>query len=233
MKKHSPLQGWLNRTDPLCSFIKLENRPANHEFGGFLGIDLVVPVHESIGLAPESLENTWQTVNKYVISALELIDSDEPLWLDKEEVQMIKGTLGEPPTFCFPIYIFSAGYNNNERPVYIGRTSSSTSRFSNGHVVCTKLHHPQYKGMSKRLYLGTVVLLADDKEYQPLEWVHPFKKAIETLNSVEAQLIYDLKPELNLHHKNKNNVTIPITPIHIQNFTEQTDFLNDYMCFPP
>jgi len=232
MKKHSPLKGWLDRTDPLGSFIDLDKRPPNHEFGGFLGIDLVVPVHESISLAPESLDNTWKSVNDYVNSALELIDSDRPLWLDNEEVLMIKEALGDPPTFCYPIYIFSVGDDENERPVYIGKTSATTSRFYNGHVVCTKLHHPQYEAMSKRLYLGTVVLLADDKEYQPLEWVRPFEKAIETLNSIEAQLIYDLKPDLNTHHKNKNNVTIPIIPIHIQNFTGRTKFLNDYMCFP-
>ena len=185
-----------------------------------------------MSLAPESLEKTWQNVNEYIDSALEIINSDEPLWLDNEEVVMIKDALGEPPTFCYPIYIFSAGDNEKERPVYIGKTSSSSARFSNGHIVCTKLHHPQYEGMSKRLYLGTVVLLATDKEYQPLEWIRPYEKAIETLNSVEAQLIYNLKPELNIQHKNKNNVTIPITPLHIQNFTGQTNFLNDYMCFP-
>lgn len=232
MRKHSPLQGWLNRTDPLGSFIDLDNRPPNHEFGGFLGIDLVVPIYESIRLAPESLESSWKSVNDYVNSALELIDSDEPLWLDNEEVLMIKEELGDPPTFCYPIYIFSVGDKENERPVYIGKTSSLTSRFSNGHVVCTKLHRPEYGAMSKRLYLGTIVLLANDKEYQPLEWVRPFEKAIQTLNSIEAQLIYDLKPELNTHHKNENNVTVPVSPIHIQNFTEETDFLNDYFCFP-
>ena len=232
MKRHSPLQSWLDRNDPLGSFIDLDKRPPNYEFGGFLGIDLVVPIYESISLAPESLESSWKAVNDYVDSALELIDSDRPHWLDHEEVFMIREELGDPPNFCYPIYIFSVGDKEKERAVYVGKTSSSTSRFCNGHVVCAKLHRPEYEAMSKRLYLGTIVLLADDKEYQPLEWVHPFEKAIETLNSIEAQLIYDLKPELNTHHKDENNVTVPITPIHIQNFTEQTNFLNDHFCFP-
>jgi hypothetical protein len=226
MNKYSPLQGWLDRTDSLTSFIDLECRPPSYEYGGFLSLDVVLPVHGSVNLAAESLSTSWTRTHEYVRESLAIIDAEEPLWLDREEVQMIKSKLGEPPPLSYPIYILSVSDDKSERAVYIGKTSSEKGRFRGGHAAITKLHNPKYDGLTKRLYLGGIVLLADDKEYQPLEWVKPLAKAMEILNSIEKQLIYRFQPELNTKHKKHYNVKVPVS-IHIQNSSGETEFLHD------
>lgn len=226
MNKYSPLQSWLDRKDSLTSFIDLERRPPNYEYGGFLSLDVVVPVHESVNLAAESLNTSWKRTHEYVRQSLAIIDAEELDWLDREEVQMIKSRLGEPPPLSYPIYILSVSDDTTARVVYVGKTSSKRGRFTSGHAAITKLHNPKYDGLRKRLYLGGIVLLADDNEYQPLEWVKPLFKATEILNSIEAQLIYRFQPELNTHHRKHYDAKVPVS-IHIQNFSGETEFLHD------
>jgi hypothetical protein len=226
MNKHSPLQSWLDRKDPLTSFVDLEHRPPNYEYGGFLSLDVVLPVHESVNLVAESLSTSWTRTHEYVRRSLEIIDANELDWLDSEEVKMIISILGEPPPLSYPIYILSVSDDTTERVVYVGKTSSKRGRFSSGHTAITKLHNPKYNGLRKRLYLGGIVLLADDNEYQPLEWVKPLCKAEEILNSIEAQLIYKFQPELNIQHRKYYNATVPFS-IHIQNISGETEFLHD------
>jgi hypothetical protein len=228
MPKYSALKGWLDRTDPLQSFIDLEKRPPNQEFGGFLSLDEMVPAYESNTLPSESLSDSWEKTHSYVSSSLEIIHASDPLWLDNEEVEMIINELGEPPPICYPLYLISVESKGAERLVYVGKTSSSNGRFKGGHAALTKLLNPKYDGQIKRLYLAGVVLLADDKSLQPLEWVKPLARAEELLSSIESQLIFTFKPGLNTQHVKKNNASWPVS-LHIQNFTE-TKFLNDEMC---
>ena len=233
MKKYSMLKTWLNRTSSLKSFIDLENTAPSFELGGFLSIDISYPIHETTNLESESLSTSLEQVHGYVENSLSIIDSDEPVWLDREEVEMIKSELGEPPNLCYPIYIISVGDKKNEKVVYIGKTSSSNSRFKNGHAAITKLHHPKYNGLNKTLYLCGIVLLTDPPQsnYLPLEWVKPLSKAESLLLDIEAQLIFDFQPELNTINKKKcehDNQTI----FHIQNFIEGSDFLNDHFVYP-
>ncbi len=142
------------------------------------------------------------------------------------EADKIKEMLGEPPSHCYPIYVFSVGSKQYERPVYIGKTSSELGRFSGGHVACTKLHNPKYDGLQKRLYLGCVMLLDGESDYLPLEWVHPYEDAEQLLGDLEAQLIFHFKPELNIQLK-KKPVAKFRPQIHIQNFSDFSNFLND------
>jgi hypothetical protein len=225
-KAYSPLGPWLGRTDSLSSFVDLSSRKPSEELGGFIALDISLPIHESIDLAAQSLAQAWRDTSDYVNQALEIIHSDKPLWLDREEVQMIKEQLGQPPTHCYPIYIFSVGSDKEERPVYIGKTSSENGRFSGGHLACTKLHNPKYDGLQKRLYLGCVMLLDEGQEYLPLEWVHPYEDAEQLLRDIEAQLIYHFKPELNTLLKKKPIAKFR-TQIHLQNMSGFSDFLND------
>lgn len=153
------------------------------------------------------------------------------MWLDSDEVEMIKRELGEPPCLCYPLYLITVGEHEAERIVYIGKTSAKKGRFRGGHAALSKLLHPKYEGLSKRLYLGALVLLADDTSYQPLEWVKPLKKAQALLASIEAQLIFCFKPELNTHHVFNNNARWPVS-LHIQNFSNVTNFLHDKHCWP-
>ncbi|MEE8484598.1 MAG: hypothetical protein V3S46_08365 [Nitrospinota bacterium] len=124
----------------------------------------------------------------------------------------------------------TVGEGKEERVVYIGKTSAKTPRFISGHYVSTKLHSPQYNGLAKWLYQGTVTLL-DKKGYLPLEWIHPLSSANNMLHSIEAQLIYEFKPELNRRQKNNYNASVPIT-LHIQNFSGTSNYLNDYFMYP-
>ena len=117
--------------------------------------------------------------NSYIKKSLEIIDAEEPLWLDHDEVSMIREQLGDPPNLCYPLYMFTVGDGENERVAYIGKTSSSKGRFYSGHSASTKLHAPKYNGLNKRIYLGGIVLLSKDNEYQPLEWVHPLEMAMK------------------------------------------------------
>lgn len=231
MRKKSLLSSWIERRDPLHSFIDLENRPPNQEFGGFLTLDVVVPAHESLNLEADSLSDSWKKAHEYVAASLRIIKADEPMWLDSEEVEMIKNQLGEPPPLCYPIYMFTVGDGDAEHLVYIGKTSSSNGRFRGGHTALTKLLHPIYDGFTKRVYLAAIVLLADDISYQPLEWVKPLEKAQALLSSIEAQLIFSFKPQLNTHHVNSDNTVWPVS-LHIQNFTNDTTFLHDEFCWP-
>jgi len=225
-KGFSPLTPWLDRRDSLTSFIDLSTRKPNEELGGFVALDISVPIYESINLPAQSLSQKWNAMSDYISQALQIIHADKPLWLDREEVHMIKEQLGEPPTHCYPIYIFSVGAVEKERPVYIGKTSSENGRFSGGHIVCTKLHQPQYEGLQKRLYLGCVMLLDQNSEYLPLEWVHPYADAEMLLNDIEAHLIYHFKPEFNTL-LTKKPVAKFRTQIHIQNMSGFSEFLND------
>lgn len=230
MEYHSPLKPWLNRTAPLQSFLELSNRKPDEELGGFLGIDYVVPVHEVNSLSRQSLLESWTKTDEYVKNALKIIRSDEPGWLDSEEVQWILEELGSPPPFCYPIYMITVGSGVKEKVVYFGKTSSKSNRFSSGHVVFAKLNAPRFDGMEKRVYQGCIVLLTKT-DYLPLEWVHPYSAADKILKSIEAQLIYHFKPELNIQSKNNYNVETPFS-LHIQNFTGQSNYLNDYILSP-
>jgi hypothetical protein len=229
-EKISILSSWLDRRNPLFSFIDLDQRPPNREIGGFLSLDVVVPVHESINLEAESLSDSWRSIHEYVEESMEIIRADEPTWLDSDEADMIKSRLGDPPQLSYPIYLITVGDHDSERLVYIGKTSSNSGRFKGGHAAITKLHHTKYNGLTKRIYLGAIVLLADDGSYQPLEWVKPMESALAVLGSIESQLIFEFKPELNSHHVHSYNAAWPVA-LHIQNFSGVTTFLHDKHCW--
>ena len=223
MEKVSALKSWLDRRSSLHEFALL-NRVPDREMGGFIGIDVAVPAHKSLELKAESLVASWQADDRYVQEALRIINSEEPLWLDREEVQMIMDELGEPPVVAYPIYFISVGIGVNERLVYVGKTSSSKSRFNGGHPALSKLHAPEYEGLQKTLYMGTLVFL-NDHGYLPIEWIKPLDKAEQLLKAVEAQIIFDFKPELNSDHKTRFNSNWP-TIINFESYANENKFLD-------
>jgi hypothetical protein len=208
-----------------------------YEYGGFVALDKYCELHDSINLKAQSLHASWQKTQQYVSEAYEIIDASigESLSLDSEESVMILDELGDPPEPCYPIYIISVDSKDGELPVYIGKTSSNNCRFAGGHDAITKLHDPIYHGLEKKLYLGCVMLLAKNKSYYPLEWVTPLSAAKDVLRSIENQLIYDLKPKMNVHGKANYLATYPMS-IHIQNFSDSghdsRKFLNDHFVHP-
>jgi hypothetical protein len=230
MKRISGLGEWVTRRAPLEGY-GLSDRVPDREGGCWVGIDIACPVHQATNFGAESLADSWTKVDNYVREALALIKSKEPDWLDREEAMAIVETLGDPPEVAYPLYFISVGTGEHERLVYVGKTSRSTSRFSGGHTAISKLHNPIYDGLAKTIYLG-VLMLYDDLGYFPVEWVKPLDRAQRLLASVEAQLIFDLQPELNKAGKSRFNSSWP-TPIFLENYSGYSNFLHGSMSFGP
>lgn len=233
----STLDPWLARTAALPLPAHIQGILPNQELGGWVGIETWRPLHLVEDLPAQSLGQSAQQVHDYLHSAMKLIGSDEPGWLDKEEAEMIRAELGPPPPRCLSLYLISVGTDATERLVYAGRTSASVSRFRAGHSVTTRLHAPEYTGHPKHIYLASVMLiaggdlLADAGDYLPLEWISPVSVAEELLESIEKALIYQLEPELNRNlrksYRPKRDVSISI-----QNFCEDSDFLDSKLISP-
>ncbi|NIC06312.1 hypothetical protein [Billgrantia bachuensis] len=170
------------------------------EIGCFLVLQTSFALHETVGLPPQSLEGSCETNQEYISS----------------------GCAGNPPLACYPIYLITVGDDECERLVYIGKTSSKSSRFAAGHSAITKLHHPMYNDMNKRVYLCCVVFLRDGNEI-PIEWIQPYETAEALLKSFEANLIYHAKPELNTHYIS-NEPLFEYGQVHVQNVTGDTEF---------
>lgn len=216
---------------------RFRRQDINFELGCFIGIDICFPLYKVLDMEAQSLERTWNAVNEYVDNAfciiteqygegLDIEDDDKLRDVDKEIIREIMAQLNRIPPACYPIYIITIGDGNEERVVYIGKTSSKTHRFSGGHSVALKLHNPKYEGLVKHIYFGTVTFLDNYKEYLPLEFIHPYKDAVELLNSLEAGLIFNLKPELNKVHRNRNNVRFDMI-VNIGNYSNRPNVLDN------
>ncbi len=215
---YSPLEEWINRNICLPSFIELNLNNLNFEFGGFLILNNIALLHETVNLKPESLDISWKKTNEYLEKAFNIINESifDKILLDREESEMIIDKLGNPPNISHPIYIMTISNSEKEEIVYIGQTSSSKNRFQSGHTAITKLHAPEFNGYEKKIYQCGVLFLNNDKELVPLEWIKPLPEAKRLLDSIEAQLIYYFKPQLNTQLKKKNNTTQYIQ-LHLQN----------------
>ncbi|MEI4769876.1 hypothetical protein WAX74_09500 [Psychrobacillus sp. FJAT-51614] len=209
----------------------------NSEYGCFIGLDVCLPLYQVLEMDAQSLEATWNEVNDYVASAFRIItneyredlgiNKDEKLRdVDKEIIHDIEYQLKTPPAACYPIYFISVGDGKDEKLVYVGKTSSRTHRFSGGHSAALKLHAPEYEGLSKHIYFGTVVFLDHEKNYMPLEFIQPFEDANSLLNTLEAGLIYNLKPELNTTYLNTNYARFDMF-VNIENHSSRPSLLRD------
>lgn len=221
----SPLYGWVNKQAALPrrysmapdeDELPVADASAN-EWSVSVALDEALPLHSIAEANWQSFAQTRRATDAYLKEADALIDGLWGRWLDSEERDLIISTLGEPPAFCLPIYVVSVGQGKDERVVYIGKTSAST-RFSNGHRVGLKLHHPEYAQLVKTVYRCSVLLYVHD-EYVALEWIEPEALAAKILDQVESVPIYALQPELNIAKRcRKPKVDKPIE-VHIQNFT--------------
>ena len=208
----SPLGMWLRGQAALPPVATLETLRPDLTIGGFLGLERRLPLHDADQVPAQSLEDSWKTTREFLDAALKAINSSEPGWLGNDEAEDILRVLGAPPSACLPIYIMSVRSGGVERAVYVGKTSSGSSRFAGGHDAFRKLLAPTYDGMEKWLYLGAVMLLKSHppgprefgfNSYLPLEWVSPLTFALALLRSIEAALIYQLQPELNVQHRDR------------------------------
>ena len=229
----SPLYAWVNKRAALPRRFGLapdDDSPlatdaSSDERSVSVALDETVPLYAIAAAKWKSLSETRRATNEYLKKADLLIDG---LWggtLDSEERDLILNNLGEPPAFCLPIYLVTVGEGDEERVVYVGKTSSST-RFANGHHVGMKLHHPKYDQLVKTVYRCSVLLDIHD-EYLALEWVESETLAEKILDYVESVLIHALQPELNVAKLRRPNVDKPVH-IHVQNY-EKSHLLDGLM----
>jgi hypothetical protein len=196
---------------------------------------LCVPLYQTHQMEAESFEkartHAWNYLQSvYVILNVNpaLHDPSERRWVTPEERAIILHTLGPPPPFCYPIYFISVGDARDEKLVYIGKMSSPTPRFRNGHPAITKLHAPQYESKTKRLYMCTVIFRAEDFSVSPIEFLRPTSHADAVLASLEAQLIHYFEPELNSMHISTENTKWPLS-VMFRN-SAGTNFMDGAMC---
>lgn len=203
----------------------------------FLNIEDRFPLYEASNLPFQSLKRNWEYNYKMIE---DVIDYLEKYWgievsttenyinfyMDNEIFYDLSSKFLHVPFACCPIYIVTTGEKEFEKIVYIGKTSSKKNRFKGGHSVALKLHHPKYNGLKKNIYFASVMLLNNEKEYIPLEFISTFNGAEKMLLEVEASLIYYFKPELNVINKKRANYDMN-SLIHIQNNSQKSYFLND------
>lgn len=173
------------------------------EQGCFLVLQSVHALHETVNLPPQSLKQAWVANQEYIQS----------------------GYMGYAPLASYPIYLITVGDDSNERLVYIGKTSSNSSRFSSGHAAISKLHAPKYNNLTKRVYLCCIVFIKNSNTI-PIEWITPYEHANTLLKSFEANLIYWNKPELNTQHI-IHEPFFEYGQVHVQNVTGQTYFWDE------
>lgn len=164
----------------------------------FVALDVVFEVHEAPLTPLKTFAQSWSDTREYISAACRLLGRARPgRALSSDERALVLSALGEPPLPAWPLYFLTAGNEDHERVVYIGRTNAKTHRFSDGHPAITALHRPKYRGLRSRLYLATITMLSDEGHYIPLEWVHPERLRTTLWTDAEAQLIYNFQPELN------------------------------------
>lgn len=226
MRSFSPIGPWLKREATLAGFENIDKIKPLFEHGSFLSIDKHYYLYEIDNAEAQSLEVSWSKTEDYINKAMDIIEGNFDIVLDREESDWIQQELHKPPTHCYPIYIVTVGEGESEKVVYIGKTSSKKNRFSGGHKVAIKLHEPKYEGLVKNVYFCCIVFLTENNDYIPLEWIHPKEQALDLLDSIESYLIYVFSPELNVQKKSKNFSKYDIH-FHIQNFSGHSKFLDD------
>lgn len=228
------LAPWLKGNESITPKNFFESNSPCYELGAFIGIDEYIDLYKANEFDSGDLYTSWNETREYIEKALEIVrrdlDDDDNFDLDNEEKWMILNELGDPPLCSYNIYIITIYNDKEEKIVYIGKTDSKKSRFSNGHLAALKLHNPIYNKYKKRVYFGTVLFLDNQNNYLPLEYITPLSDAKKILTYTEATLIQYFKPELNKQMVNKGCIPISTT-FHIQNFTDTTPFLKDiFVC---
>lgn len=229
-----PLSPWLHTkgNDSVTPKQFFSTGSPSFDLGAYVAINIVKPLHSADEVKNVSLEVSWAASSEYIekaylILGIDLNEDDPYFYLDNEEKRMIIDELGEPPIASYNLYFITINEDKNEKLVYIGKCASKTNRFVNGHFAMSKLHDPKYNGLTKKIYFGTVMFLDSNGDYLPLEFIHPLKDALGLLSKVENHFIYYFRPELN-----KTKGKSIDCQFHIQNFTDESNFLNDIFVYP-
>lgn len=228
--RKSMLEPWLMGNESITPENFMSNNSPDFEMGAFIGFDECIELYKANEFDSGNLNDSWISTRNYIDMALELIKCDINECgfgcLDNEEKYLILEELGNPPLGSYNIYLITIYNENEEKIVYIGKTDSKKSRFSNGHLAALKLHNPIYDSYKKRVYFGTIMFLDSSCNYLPLEYIYPLEKSQELLLNIEKLLIGYFKPELNIQNLFTQDDEFKLG-IHIQNFTETKLFQSD------
>lgn len=229
LMKFRPLAPWVKGNSSVTPINFYSDNKPELSMGAFLSLDIAVDLHLAHTVSTGTLENSWAENQAYIKEACAIANTGEEYCfdLDGEDKRNILDELGEPPECSYNIYFITIYNESEEKVVYVGKTDSKNGRFANGHLAALKLHDPKYSAYQKRVYFGTITLLSKDLDYIPLEFITPYEEAKRYLNGVEGFLIDRLNPELNTR-KEKIDIFEEVSQIHIQNFSEVSDFMDDF-----
>jgi len=232
-ERNRPLQPWVQGNESVTPANFFGNHSPSCEYGMFIGIDVAVELYLAETIDTGNLEDSWSKNNTYIEKAMKIANRDpveDGYDLDNEEKIWILDELGEPPCGSYNLYFITIYNENEEILMYIGKTDSRKSRFRGGHTAALKLHDPKYNGYKKRVYFGTVCFISEEDGYLPMEFIQPFSVAKKLLSEVEAFLIRRLESKLN-KAKGEMGSLKKMNSLHIQNFSGESDFLNDKILF--
>ena len=193
-----PLYGWLSGQAYLKSPFHMLNEPYSVK-EAWIAFDIAVQLHEAPTLDLVTFEEAWRKTYDYLAAACKILELNRPGRISPEQGELVRSQLGDPPIASVGIYMMSVAKQDGsqERCVYVGKTNASTHRFRSGHAAITKLHAPQYDGLRKTLYVGSLAFEDDDDHTFWVEWTHPAERRLVLMSVVEDTLISWLKPELN------------------------------------
>lgn len=230
--RNQSLRLWLKENSSVSPKNFYRNSKPDLELGAFISLDVATDLHLVNTIDTGNLYDSWHKNKDYIEKACYFtgVSDDNEYDQDNEEKRMILNKLGEPPLCCYNLYFITVYNAEEEKLVYIGKTDSRKSRFSNGHLAALKLHDPKYNKYCKRVYFGTLMYLSEDGEYIPLEFITPFNVAKKYLSEMEAFLIDWFNPELNKKSESIGNMKYA-SIVHIQNFSQVSSFLHDYFVY--
>lgn len=226
-----PLMIWLSGNKHYLKspdFIQYEGYSAE---AAWVFIDQVVQLHEVTDVPLTPFDIAWEKTLTYISDACSILQKDRSGWAPgSDDARVVLDRLGLPPVRCYALYFITVSNSDYERCVYIGQTNSKKHRFSGGHAAITKLHAPEYDGLSKQVYFAGIQIEDDDDHSFPIEWIHPEEVRAPILSSVESRLIYDLQPDLNIQGKRAFTCDLDL-PISTQNI--MGGFLDAQVMGPP
>ena len=207
--KNQPLKPWIKGNESITPNNFFSNALPNLEYGAWISLDIAVELYKANTIDTGYLKKSWNEHHEYIeqVCLLTGIDEENGYDLDREEKWWVLQEIGEPPFGCYNIYFITIYNEHEEKLVYIGKTDSKKSRFSNGHLAALKLHNPIYN--------------------VPLEFISPYSRAERYLSEMEAYLIERLNPELN-KKKEPLHLLENLSSVLIQNFSEENAFMKDF-----
>ena len=198
---NSFLKPWLDGKYSLPSPNELRAVRPDIEDGWWISVNDSVPFYKVMDRPVLGLVDAWKKNWAYYESAVSIAHEYDGYTLEHEDRCDILDVLGEPPDVSHPLYLITVRKDGKEQLMYVGKSSSSVSRFASGHSIAIKLLSPEYDGFEKLIYFVQVMLYNNEFGHLPLEFLGDQSLAEQILDDTESKLIYHLQPVLNVRKK--------------------------------